>query len=185
MNKYIELFLSFLKIGATTFGGGYAMVPIIKDEVVEKKKWLNNDELLEIIAIAESTPGPIAINTSTFVGYKRGGIFGSVCSTLGCVIPSFIIVFILSFFFNRFINNEIVSYAFLGIKSAVCFLIIKAALGMIKKTKKTFFNVFIISFITILMIILDFYSKSFSSIYLIIIGGFFGFFYYSIKEKTK
>ena len=121
-----ELFMTFFKIGLFTFGGGYAMISQIKEAVVEKKKWLSDDELMEIITIAESTPGPIAINLATFVGYKRKGVKGSIAATLGVILPSFIILYIISLFLDSFMENKYVAYAFSGIKCAVAFLILKA-----------------------------------------------------------
>ena len=95
MKKYLELFLTFFKLGLFTFGGGYAMIPSLKEIVVEKKKWLSEEEMLEILAISESTPGPIAINMATFIGYRQKKVLGSVLSTLGVVLPSLIIIYII------------------------------------------------------------------------------------------
>ena len=94
MNLYIKLFLTFLKIGAFTFGGGYAMIPLISREAVENHKWIEDKDILDIVAIAESTPGPIAVNAATFVGYRVGGVLGAFCATLGVVLPSFVIIYI-------------------------------------------------------------------------------------------
>ena len=121
----LSLFLTFLKIGLFTFGGGYAMIAQIKETVVQNKKWMTDQELLEVIAIAESTPGPIAINLATYVGYKKRGVLGSALATLGVVIPSLIIIFIISLFLDEFMTNKYVAYAFTGIKCAVAFLILK------------------------------------------------------------
>ena len=135
--KYLPLLiLTFLKIGAFTFGGGYAMIPIIQNEIVEKKKWISEDDLLDIIAIAESTPGPIAINTATFIGYKVCGTLGSVCATLSVILPSFLIILIISFILNQFQNLKTVKYAFNGIRAGVLALIIKAWISMYKKCPK-------------------------------------------------
>ena len=101
--KIFQLFLVFLKIGAFTFGGGYAMIPIIQKEIVENKKWITDDDILEIIAIAESTPGPIAINSATFVGYRVAGFFGAMLATLGVVLPSFVIILLISFVLRDFL----------------------------------------------------------------------------------
>ena len=140
MKAVLKLFLTFFKIGLFTFGGGYAMISQIKENVVEKNKWLTDDELVEIIAIAEATPGPIAINMATFVGYKRKGILGSAFATLGVVLPSFIIIFIISMFADAFKQNEYVKYAFSGIKAAVAFLILKTGINMLIKMKKKVFT---------------------------------------------
>lgn len=132
----LRLFAVFLKIGAFTFGGGYAMIPLIQKEVVEKKKWITDDDILEIIAIAESTPGPIAINTATFVGFRVCGFWGSFFATLGIVLPSFVIILIISRILNEFQNNTVVKYAFNGIRAGVLALIIKALWTMYKKCPK-------------------------------------------------
>ena len=105
MNIYLNLFLTFLKLGATTFGGGYAMIAQLNDIVVKKKRWMTNDELLEICGIAESTPGPIAINLATFIGYKKGKLLGSILSTLGVIFPAFLFIFIISLFLNKLMEN--------------------------------------------------------------------------------
>ena len=121
MNKLVELFVTFFKIGLFTFGGGYAMISIIEDNCVEKKQWITDDELMQIITIAESTPGPIAINMATYVGYKRGKALGSVMATLGVVLPSFIIIYLISLFLEKFMEFKVVKYAFVGINAAVAF----------------------------------------------------------------
>lgn len=131
-----QVFLSFFKIGAFTFGGGYAMIPLIQNEAVEKRHWVTDEDILEVVAIAESTPGPIAINSATFVGYKAAGILGSVCATLGVVLPSFIIILILSFVLRQFQEVQAVQYAFQGIRAGVLALLIKALWTMYKKSPK-------------------------------------------------
>ena len=131
-----QVFLSFFKIGAFTFGGGYAMIPLIQNEAVEKRHWVTDEDILEVVAIAESTPGPIAINSATFVGYKAAGILGSVCATLGVVLPSFIIILTLSFVLRQFQEVQAVQYAFQGIRAGVLALLIKALWTMYKKSPK-------------------------------------------------
>ena len=185
MNKKIELFLTFLKIGATTFGGGYAMIPQIKNEFVEKKGWITEDEMLEMIAVSESTPGPIAINMATFIGYKEGKVLGSIASTLGVILPSIIIIMILSIFFNRFIENVYVSYAFKGIKCAVAFLIIKAAIELIIKMEKKALPIILFSVTFILALMMEIFGFRFSSIYLIISGALIGIIVYAIILRKK
>ena len=185
MKKNLELFWIFFKIGLFTFGGGYAMIPQIKDVVIEKKKWLTEDEMLDIIAIAESTPGPIAINSATYIGYKQNKILGSIFATLGVVLPSFMIIFIISLFFDKFLENEIVASAFVGIKCAVAFLITKAGFDMFKKIKKTPYNIIMFLLITITMIIFELFSISLSSIILILMGACCGLFLYSLPKKEK
>ncbi len=171
MKGILELFFVFFKLGLFTFGGGYAMIPQIKEIVVEKKKWLTSDEMLEIIAISESTPGPIAINSATFIGYRQKKVLGSIAATLGVVLPSLIIIFIISLFFDAFLANQFVNYAFIGIKACVAFLITKAGLEMFIKMKKNLFNIIAFSLVFILMVIFELFTVNFSSIYFILIGG--------------
>lgn len=135
-SKALLLFVTFFKIGAFTFGGGYAMIPIIQREIVEKRKWITDDDILEIIAIAESTPGPIAINSATFVGYRVAGFFGAFFATLGVVLPSFVIILLISFVLREFQSIKAVQYAFNGIRAGVLALLIKALVGMYKKAPK-------------------------------------------------
>ncbi len=132
----IELFLTFVKIGLFTFGGGYAMLSIIENICVEKKNWITHDEMMNITVIAESTPGPIAINCATYVGYKKGKLPGAILATLGVVIPSFIIIFVISMFLEGFLEIKWIAHAFQGIKIAVGILILDAAIKMIRKMEK-------------------------------------------------
>lgn len=155
LKKALQLFLTFFKIGAFTFGGGYAMIPLIQKEVVEEKKWITDDDILEIIAIAESTPGPIAINSATFVGYRVCGFWGSFFSTLGVVLPSFVIILIISFVLNEFQNIKAVQYAFNGIRAGVLALLIKALWGMYKKTPKNIVSYIVIALSFIAVAIID------------------------------
>ena len=189
--KFIEslqLFITFFKIGAFTFGGGYAMIPLIQREVVEDKKWITDDDILEIIAIAESTPGPIAINSATFVGYRVCGFWGSFFATLGVVLPSFTIIFIVSLFLEEFMQNKFVKYAFTGIKSTVAFLIIKTGIGMFKKVEKKPLPLITFALVFTAMVLIDIFAISFSSIYFIIIGGVTGIIAYTLigigKDKN-
>ena len=134
---YLSLFLVFLKIGAFTFGGGYAMIPLIQKEIAEKRKWITDEDILEIVAIAESTPGPIAINATTFVGYRTGGFGGAFFATLGVVLPSFTIISAISYILNEFKNARGVVYAFNGIRAGVLALILKAMYSMYKQCSKS------------------------------------------------
>ncbi len=136
MKKLWQIFASFFRIGAFTFGGGYAMIPLIQHEAVEKRKWVTDEDILDIVAIAESTPGPIAINSATFVGYRAAGVVGSVCATLGVVIPSFVVILALSFVLAQFQDVQAVKYAFNGIRVGVLALLIKALWSMYKKSPK-------------------------------------------------
>ena len=130
MNQRLNLFLTFMKIGAFTFGGGYAMIPLIQREVVEEKRWISESELMDMVAIAESTPGPIAINAATFVGHHVGGFWGAVCATLGVILPSFVIIAAISRVLAQFEELRAVKYAFLGIRAGVLALILRAFWNM-------------------------------------------------------
>ena len=136
LKKLFALFFTFMKIGAFTFGGGYAMIPLIQRETVEKWKWISDDDILEIIAIAESTPGPFAINSATFIGYRVAGFWGSFMATFGVVLPSFVIITIISYVLNEFQHLKAVNYAFNGIRAGVLALIIKSLWSMYKKMPK-------------------------------------------------
>ena len=131
----LSLFLTFMKIGALTFGGGYAMIPIIHKEAVEKKKWVSNNDILDILAISESTPGPIAINTATYVGHTVMGFWGAFFATLGLVLPSFFIIFVISFFYKDFMKLKLISGAFKGLKAGVIILLFNAVLKLKKSVK--------------------------------------------------
>ena len=134
--KLLKLFLTFLKIGAFTFGGGYAMIPVFQKEAVEKNGWVTDDDILEIIAIAESTPGPIAINSATFIGYRTCGVLGSAVATFGVVLPSFLIILLISFVLQQFQEIPVVQYAFNGIRAGVLALLFKALWSMYQKAPK-------------------------------------------------
>ena len=136
MNPILSVFLTFLKIGAFTFGGGYAMIPLIQREAVEKHGWVSDDDILEIVAVAESTPGPIAINAATFVGYRVGGFFGAAAATMGVVLPSFCIILAVSAVLEAFQSLRAVQYAFFGIRAGILALLLKALWNMYKKMPK-------------------------------------------------
>ena len=134
--KLWQIFAAFFKIGAFTFGGGLAMIPLIQREAVEKHGWVSDDDILEIVAIAESTPGPIAINAATFVGYRAAGIIGSMCATVGVVLPSFVIILALSAVLQQFQEVVAVQYAFNGIRVGVLVLMLKALIKMFRANRK-------------------------------------------------
>ena len=137
MKTLATLFWAFFKIGAFTFGGGYAMIPLIQRETVEKQGWISDDDILEVVAIAESSPGPIAINAATFIGYRVAGFLGALCATLGVVLPSFVVILAISGVLRQFQHIKAVQYAFVGIRAGVLALIVKAFWGMLKKAEKS------------------------------------------------
>ena len=154
MSILIELFLTFAKIGLFTFGGGYAMLSIIENICVEQKNWITNDEMMNITVIAESTPGPVAINCATYVGYKQGKLPGAILATLGVTIPSFIVIFAISMFLEGFLEIAWIAHAFLGIKIAVGILILDAAIKMIGKMEKKPLQlvIFLVTFVVLMLI---------------------------------
>ena len=174
MKKIFELFITFFKLGLFTFGGGYAMISLIQSECVDKKKWLTEEELLDIVAIAESTPGPIAINSATYIGHKIGGVLGSIMAVLGVVLPSFTIIYIISLFFDAFIQIEIIAKAFRGIQCAIGVIILTAGIKMLNKLPKSTLSIIIFSLTLIITIVLDLIAVNLSSIILILIAGVIG-----------
>ena len=181
----LRLFLTMLKIGVFTFGGGYAMIALLENEFVAKKKWIEKDEFLDVAAIAESTPGPIAINAATYIGYKKAGIIGSIIATLGICIPSFVIIYAISLFFDAFLSLTLVAYAFKGIQICVVYLILTAGLKMLKQMKKTVFNMIIISITLICMVIFSLFAVKFSTIFYILISGICGVVVYLLGKIRK
>ena len=182
---YLSLFLTMLKIGLFTFGGGYAMIALLENELVEKKKWLDKDEFLDVAAIAESTPGPIAINAATYIGYKKAGMIGSIIATLGICIPSFVIIYAISLFFDAFLSLTLVSYAFKGIQICVVYLILTAGLKMLTHMKKNAFNVIILSITFLCMVVFSLFAVKFSTIFYIMISGACGVAVYLLGKIRK
>ncbi|MBQ2759758.1 MAG: chromate transporter [Clostridia bacterium] len=172
--KCLVLFLTMLKIGLFTFGGGYAMIALLENEFVSKKKWLDKEEFLNMAAIAESTPGPIAINAATYIGYKNAGVIGSIIATLGICIPSVTIIYLISLFFDAFLSLTFIAYAFKGIQVCVVYLILSAGLKMLKKMKKNPFNIVIIILTLTVMVLFSLFSIKFSTIFYILISGTVG-----------
>ena len=165
----LKLFLVMFKIGLFTFGGGYAMISLLESELVAKRKWLESDEFLNVVAIAESTPGPVAINAATYVGYKLAGVWGSLSATVAVALPSFSIIFLISLFFDAFLSLKYVAYAFDGIQVCVIFLILSAGVKMLLKLEKTVWNIVVTSLVIAVMIALSVLSIAFSSVWYILI----------------
>ena len=174
-----ELFLTFFKIGAVTFGGGYAMISLIEREIAEKKKYVSKKDILDIVAVAESTPGPIAINMATFVGFRTAGILGSAAATLGVVLPSFVIIFILSFVIRQFQSLDAVRYAFNGIRAGVLALIFKAWISMSKVCPRSVFS--------LIVAIAAFAVASFvdiSVLWVVALSALCGFVYSTVRDRV-
>ena len=182
VKKYLRLFFTMLKIGLFTFGGGYAMIALLEHEFVEKKKYLEKQEFLDMVAIAESTPGPIAINAATYIGYKQLGFLGALACTVAICIPSVVIIFAISLFFDAFLSLKLVEYAFRGIQVCVVYLIFSAGLKMLKQMKKTPLSVTIVVMVVLCMIAFSLLAVKFSTILYILICGCIGLLIYLIKQ---
>ena len=184
MSLLLDLFLNFAKIGLFTFGGGYAMIALIENACVEKKQWITHDEMMNITVIAESTPGPIAINCATYVGYKQKGLIGSVAATIGMILPSFCIIFLISLFLDHFLEITWIAHAFLGIKIAVGILILDAAIKMIQKMQKKWMpRVFMICAFIIMMLI-NIFSVRISTVILMLAAGVISLIIFIIQKQT-
>ncbi len=180
MKEYIKLFFTFAKIGLFTFGGGYAMLPLLQRELVEKNKWAEDEELMDYFAIGQCTPGIIAVNTATFVGYKRKGIAGGIFATLGLVFPSLVIIMIIAAFLKSFADLTVVGHALRGINAGVCALIFDA---VIKLTGKS-----VIDRYTLIIFLLVFFVSlltGFSTILLVILSGLAGYIVCKIRAKLS
>ena len=168
MNLLLDLFLTFAKIGLFTFGGGYALVSLIQHTCVEVKQWITHDEMMNVTVVAESTPGPIAINCATYVGYKQKGMAGAVVATLGMILPSFVIILLISFFLDNFLEITWSAHAFMGIRIAVGILILDAGIKMVRKMKKKPFPILVMIFAAVLMLLIDIFAVHVSSITLML-----------------
>ena len=172
--RCLELFCTFFRIGLFTFGGGYAMISLIEDEVGRKRGWISMEELSEVFAIAESTPGPIAINCATYVGYRQAGPRGSVAATLGVVLPSFIIIYGISLFLEAFMRLEVIANAFKGIQVAVAILILRAGLRMASKLPRKPYAIAACGVAMAAIAGINLLGWSFSTIWLIVGGAVMG-----------
>ena len=191
MNIILAIFLSMLKIGCFAFGGGYAIIALLENEFISKRNWIDHDEFLDVVAIAESTPGPIAINVATYIGYKLKGVVGAVVATVGMCLPSFVIMYLVSLFYEQFMEIALVAAAFKGIQICVVYLIASAGLKMLKKMKKTPQNMIVFSVSCIGMILCTLFDIHISSVWFILAAGLLGLSIFFIKktrakgEKTK
>ena len=185
MKILLELFYIFARIGLFTFGGGYAMISIIEDICVEHKKWITHEEMMNMTVIAESTPGPIAINCATYVGYKLAGLWGATVATFGMVLPSFVVIFAISKFLDNFLEITLIAHAFYGIKIAVGILIFDAAITMIKKMKKKVLPRMIMACSFVVMMLVNIFSWSFSSINLMLAAGILSLMIFTVQKISK
>ena len=167
----LDLFLTFAKVGLFTFGGGYAMIALIEDSCVKKKQWITHEDMMNVTVLAESTPGPIAINCATFVGYKQKGFIGSVVATLGMILPSFCIIFLISRFLDSFLEITWIANALKGVKIAVGLLILDAGIGMVRQMQKKLLPETIMTVSFILMMVINVFALRISAIVLMLAAG--------------
>ena len=180
----LDLVLTFAKIGLFTFGGGYAMIALIENACVEKKQWISHDEMMNITVIAESTPGPIAINCATYVGYRQQGFWGALAATLGIILPSFCIIFAISAFLDRFLEITWIAHAFQGIKIAVGILILDAACKMLKKMQKKAMPRIILLAAFGAMLLINILSVRISSIILMLTAGLVSLILFLVRKPA-
>lgn len=178
--KLLSIFFDFFKIGLFTFGGGYAMISLIEKTFVEKRKYVTIEELLDIISIAEATPGVMAVNSATYIGKKVLGFLGSLFATIGVVLPSFLIILLISFFYEKFIQIEWIGAIINGLMIAVTFLIFRAAIKLFKSAKKDWVSYLLLSLSFTGLLLVKFFKINFSTIYMILIGGAFSLIVYFI-----
>lgn len=185
MTRTKELFGTFFKIGAFTFGGGYAMVALLEHEFVDVKRWLTREEFLDMVAIAESTPGPMAVNSATYIGYKIEGVSGAAASTLAVCLPSFAVIYAISLFFDRFLQLTVVAHAFRGIQACVIYLILSAGVKMLRGLERTPFNAVVVLTVLTAMVACSVLAVSFSSIFYILLCGAAGVLVYGLQTVRK
>lgn len=185
MKKAGILFWDFLKIGAFTFGGGYAMIHLLERQFVARRKWLDREEFLDMVAVAESTPGPVAVNSATYIGYKVDGVIGALSATVAVCLPSFVIIYLISLFLDQFLALTYVAYAFKGIQVCVVYLILSAAWKLWTSMEKNWMNVSILTAVSIAMISFSVFAVDVSSILYIIICGVIGIAVYGMKCMRK
>lgn len=178
MNIYLESFGIFFKIGTFTMGGGYAMIPLIENEIVNKRKWISKDDYIDLLAISQSAPGIFAVNIAIFIGYKLKGVRGSLLTALGTILPSFLIILAIAIFFQSFQHNPVVERIFKGIRPAVVALIAAPTFSMAKTAKINKYTVFIPILSTLLI-----WRLGVSPIYIIILAGVGGYIYGRLKRK--
>ena len=184
-NRLLPLFLTFFKIGAFTFGGGYDMIALLEQELIARKKWLDKAEFLDMVAIAESTPGPVAINSATYLGYRMAGVWGAAAATLAVCIPSFVIIYLISLFLDRFLSLTYVAYAFQGIQVCVIYLILTAGVRMLRSLERNRFSLCILLSVLTAMLLCTLFALSFSSVYYILLSGTAGLIAHRIRRLRR
>ena len=185
MSVALQVFLSMMKIGCVAFGGGYAIIALLESEFISKRQWIEHDEFMDVVAIAESTPGPIALNVATYIGYKLAGFFGAIIATVGICVPSFVIMYLVSLFYEQFMEIRIIAAAFKGIQICMVYLIAAAGLKMLKKMKKTPFNMAVYAVACIGMILCSLFDIPVSSVVFIFAAGLAGLAVFFMKPKKE
>lgn len=179
------LFFTFFKIGLFTFGGGYAMIALLEEEFIQRRKWLDKDEFLDMTAIAESTPGPVAINSATYLGYKLAKVPGAATATVAVCLPSFLIIYAISLFFEQFTRLTVIANAFKGIQVCVIYLIFSAGVRMLKALDKSPFATGVLAAVMLVMVGLSLAGVSVSSILLILLSGAAGVAAWLISRRKE
>ena len=174
LKELLILFATFFKIGAFTFGGGYAMLSLIEDECVTTRGWMTHEEMTNMTALAESTPGPIAINSATHIGFRRAGVLGAIFTTLGVVLPSFIIILLIANFFDSFLEIPLVNAAFRGIRVGVALLITRVGIKLVRKTPRNPFKVGLLLGASLMMMAIHVFALPISTVYLILSAAILG-----------
>ena len=182
IKNLFTLFFSMLKMGLFTFGGGYVTLTLLEGEYVEKRGWLTKEEFLDMISISESTPGPVAINGATYVGYKKAGIIGSILATIAVCIPSFVVIYLISLFFDQFLANTYVAYAFNGIRVCVVYLIFNAGMKLFKNLNKNLLSYSIVFITMIAMILISLLAINFSTVFIVLIFAVVGIILYLLNK---
>ena len=184
----LKLFTIFFKIGLFTFGGGYGMISIVKDECVDKRKWVTNEEFVNLIAVAESTPGPLAVNMATYVGYKKAKLAGAIAATIGVVTPSVIIIYLIANYLNDFLEYEIVANAFRGIRIAVSIIVIRTGYNLIrgelKDSDKKPIVIILFLIYTLVFLSIEIFKINISSIYFIISALLLGVIFSLVRYRN-
>ena len=185
VKEAFSLFLIFLKLGTFSIGGGTTMLTLLRDELVSKRKYIDDEELMEMTALSESTPGPIAVNLATYLGYKKAGVLGSIMATLGTILTPFVLMFIISLFLRNLLEYEVVRYAFIGIKAGVVFLILRVAFTLIKGMKKDVLGIILFSLVVISELVLYLFSIKIYAFIYIAVGMVVGFIFYGLIKGKK
>ena len=185
MKMLWRLFVTFLKIGLFTFGGGYAMISLIEHECVDKRAWITHDDMVNVTVIAESTPGPIAVNAAAFVGYRQKRFLGALVATLGVILPSFVIIFAISHVLDRFLEIHWVAAAFAGVRVAVGLLVLDAAVRMIAKMKKDAFALTILLVACAALLAVDVLALRISTVFFVLAAALVGLIAFGVQRAMR